>query len=438
MLKGDFTMRKIGSILLFIFLTGLFTGLFFSTCLSTKNTEALSALLLTGITTSKTGFLQSFLTSLLTNFMLFFLMLPALLSRCLCPLPPLVLWYKSFAIRGCAILLALVGCAVVTMLLTGENPVNIFATIFKGAFGSARKSWVTFQNLAVLLGISLAVTPAFKMRFWNIGAEGQVLIGCLATAACMICLADKLPNAVLILVSLAAALAAGALWGFLPAFFKAKWNTNETLFTLMMNYIATQLAAFFIIVWEVPKGAGKIGIINQGTEAGWLPVVGGQKYLLVILVVAVLTVFMYIYLNYSKHGYEIAVVGESQRTASYAGIKVERVIVRTMVLSGAVCGLMGLLLTAGTDHTLTTTIVGGRGFTAVMVSWMAKFNPIIMIFTSLLLVVLGRGASEISSTFGLNQSFSDILTGIILFFIIGSEFFITYQVSLRKSGKKEA
>ena len=347
-------------------------------------------------------------------------------------------WYKSFAIRGCAILLALVVCAVVTMLLTGENPVNIFATIFKGAFGSARKSWVTFQNLAVLLGISLAVTPAFKMRFWNIGAEGQVLIGCLATAACMICLADKLPNAMLILVSLAAALAAGALWGFLPAFFKAKWNTNETLFTLMMNYIATQLAAFFIIVWEVPKGAGKIGIINQGKEAGWMPVVGGQKYLLVILVVAVLTVFMYIYLNYSKHGYEIAVVGESQRTASYAGIKVERVIVRTMVLSGAVCGLMGLLLTAGTDHTLTTTIVGGRGFTAVMVSWMAKFNPIIMIFTSLLLVVLGRGASEISSTFGLNQSFSDILTGIILFFIIGSEFFITYRVSLRKGGKKEA
>ena len=347
-------------------------------------------------------------------------------------------WYKSFAIRGCAIVLALIVCAVVTMLMTGENPVSIYATIFKGAFGSARKTWVTFQNLAVLLGISLAVTPAFKMRFWNIGAEGQVLIGCLATAACMICLGDKLPNAVLILVSLIAALAAGGLWGFLPAFFKAKWNTNETLFTLMMNYIATQLAAFFIIVWEVPKGAGKIGIINQNTEAGWLPVVGGQKYLLVILVVAILTVFMYIYLNYSKHGYEIAVVGESQRTASYAGIKVERVIIRTMVLSGAVCGLMGLLLTAGTDHTLTTTIVGGRGFTAVMVSWMAKFNPIIMVFTSLLLVVLGRGASEISSTFGLNQSFSDILTGIILFFIIGSEFFVTYQVSLRKSGKKEA
>ena len=346
-------------------------------------------------------------------------------------------WYQAVLIRGGAIVLALIVCALVTMLLTGENPISIYGTIFYGAFGTARKSWVTFQNLAVLLGISLAVTPAFKMRFWNIGAEGQVLIGCLATAACMIVLGDKLSNGVLILVMLVAAIAAGSLWGFLPSFFKAKWNTNETLFTLMMNYIATQLAAFFIIVWEVPKGAGKIGIINQNSEAGWLPVIGGKQYLLTILVVAVMTILMYIYLNYSKHGYEIAVVGESQRTASYAGIKVERVIIRTMVLSGAICGLMGLLLTAGTDHTLTTTIVGGRGFTAVMVSWLAKFNPIVMVFTSLLLVVLSRGASEISSVFSLNHSFADILTGIILFFIIGSEFFLTYKVSLRTS-KKEA
>ena len=344
---------------------------------------------------------------------------------------------RAILIRVIAILLALIVCSVVTRVLTGDDPISIYATILHGAFGTARKSWVTFQNLAVLLGISLAVTPAFKMRFWNIGAEGQVLIGCLATAACMICLGDKLPNALLILVMLVAAVAAGALWGFLPSFFKAKWNTNETLFTLMMNYIATQLAAFFIIIWEVPKGAGKIGVINQNSEAGWLPVIGGQKYLLVILVVAIMTLLMYVYLNYSKHGYEIAVVGESRRTASYAGIKVDRVIVRTMVLSGAVCGLMGLMLTAGTDHTLTTTIVGGRGFTAVMVSWLAKFNPIAMVFTSLLLVVLSRGASEISSTFALNHSFSDILTGIILFFIIGSEFFLTYKISLRK-GEKEA
>ena len=346
-------------------------------------------------------------------------------------------WYKAWAIRLGAIVAALLVCALVTTVTTGENPIAVYGAMISGAFGTARRSWITFQGMAVLLCISLAVTPAFKMRFWNIGAEGQVLIGCLATAACMICLGGKIPNALLIVIMIIASVAAGALWGFLPGIFKAKWNTNETLFTLMMNYIATQLAAFFIIVWEVPKGSGKIGIINQNTEAGWLPVLGGQRYLLPILLVAILTGVMYIYLNYSKHGYEIAVVGESQRTASYAGIKVERVIVRTMILSGAICGLIGLLLTAGTDHTLTTTIVGGRGFTAVMVSWMAKFNPIMMIFTSLLIVVLSRGASEISSVFGLNHSFADILTGIILFFIIGSEFFITYKVSLRK-GKKEA
>ena len=345
-------------------------------------------------------------------------------------------WYKSWAIRAIAILLALVTCAIVTMLMTGENPISIYATIFYGAFGTARRTWITAQDLAILLGISLAVTPAFKMRFWNIGAEGQVLIGGLATTACMICLADKLPNSLVIVCMVVASILAGAVWGFLPAFFKARWNTNETLFTLMMNYIATQLAAYFIIVWEVPKGAGKIGIINQSTEIGWLPRVGNQ-YLLTILVVAILTGVIFIYLNYSKHGYEIAVVGESQRTASYAGIKVDRVIIRTMVLSGAICGLMGLLLVGGINHTLTTTIVDSRGFTAVMVSWMAKFNPIFMIFASLLLVFLGRGASEISSTFGLNQSFSDILTGIILFFIIGSEFFIAYKVSLRKSAGKE-
>ena len=345
---------------------------------------------------------------------------------------------KALAIRGGIILLALVFCGLITTLLTGENPISVYGTILKGAFGTTRKSWVTWQNVAILLGISLAVTPAFKMRFWNIGAEGQTLIGCLAAAACMITMGKTVPSGLLIVISLVAALLAGALWGFLPAFFKAHWNTNETLFTLMMNYIATQLTAFFIIIWEVPKGAGKIGIINQSTEAGWLPRLAGQQYLLPILVVAIMTGVMYVYLQYSKHGYEIAVVGESQRTASYAGIKVDRVIIRTMVLSGALCALMGFMMTAGIDHTLTTTIVDSRGFTAVMVSWMSKFNPFIMIAASLLLVTMDRGASEVASALSLNHSFADILTGIILFFIIATEFFITYKVTLRKNSKKEA
>ena len=344
-------------------------------------------------------------------------------------------WQKAWAIRGVALVLALIVCALITTLLTGENPIDIYAAILDGGFGTARKTWVLFQNLAVLLCISLAVTPAFKMRFWNIGAEGQVLAGALACAACMICLRDALPNWAIILCMIVSSIAAGAVWAAIPGFFKAHWNTNETLFTLMMNYIATQLVAYFVILWEVPKGAGKIGIINQTSQAGWLPQIGEYRYLLTIIVVAVLTVLLYIYLNYSKHGYEIAVVGESERTARYVGINVKRVIVRTMLLSGAICGVAGLLLVGSTEHTLTTTIADGRGFTAVMVSWLAKFNPIFMIFTSFLLVLLGRGASEISSDFGLNQSFADILTGVILFFIIGSEFFINYQVHFRRAAK---
>ncbi len=346
-------------------------------------------------------------------------------------------WYKAIGIRIAAIALALILCAVITTITTGINPIRVYESIFIGAFGTARKTWITFQNISILLLISLALTPAFRMKFWNIGGEGQVLIGGLAAAACMICLNDKLPNGLVMVCMVIASIAAGAAWGFIPAFFRAKWNTNETLSTLMMNYIATQLVAFFTIVWEVPKGSGKIGIINQNSNVGWLPQVFGSKYLLSILIAVVITVFMYIYLNYSKHGYEISVVGESENTAKYVGIKVERVIIRTMILSGAVCGLVGLLLVGSINHTVTTTIAGGQGFTAVLVSWMSKFNPLTMVFSSFLIIFMNRGASEISTNFGLNQSYSDILTGIILFFIIGCEFFISYRIQFRKKAEKE-
>ena len=343
-------------------------------------------------------------------------------------------WQKEWGIRLLAIVIALIVCAIVTVIVTGIDPIGFYKTMISGAFGTARRRWTLGKETAVLLCISLALTPAFRMRFWNLGGEGQILIGALATTACMILLGNKLPAPVLILIMIISALAAGAVWAMLPALCKAKWNTNETLFTLMMNYVATQLCAYYIIVWEVPKGSGKIGIINQSTEAGWLPVIG-NRYLLTILVVAILTIAMYVYLTYSKQGFEISVVGESEATARYVGIKVSKVIIRTLLISGAICGLTGFLLVSGTDHTLTTTLAGGKGFTAVMVAWLAKFNPLGMVLSSLLLVFLSQGSAEITSIYGLNQSFGDILTGIILFFIIGSEFFINYQLHFKKSGK---
>lgn len=344
---------------------------------------------------------------------------------------------KAIGIRVVAILLALVLCGIITTIATGINPVAVYQSMILGAFGSTRKTWITFQNLAILQLIAVALTPAFKMKFWNVGGEGQVLIGGLAAAACMICLGDALPSGLLILCMVAASILAGGFWGWIPAFFKSKWNTNETLSTLMMNYIATQLVAFYTVVWEVPKGSGKIGIINQNSNAGWLPQLMGSKYLLPIVISAIFTVFMYIYLKYSKGGYEIAVVGESPNTAKYVGIRVPRIIRRTMFLSGAICGVAGLLLVGGINHTITTTVVGGQGFTAVMVSWMSKFNPFTMILSSFLIVFLERGAGEISTSCGLNQSFSDILTGVILFFIIGCEFFITYRLQFRKKAEEE-
>ena len=334
-------------------------------------------------------------------------------------------------VRAIAVFLALLVCAVVAKVLTGDNPLSIFATVVKGAFGTGR-TLVTIHDVAILLCISLAVTPAFRMRFWNTGAEGQVLIGCLSTAVCMLVLGGKVADWLLILIMTAAAIVSGVIWGVIPAFFKAQWNTNETLFTLMMNYVAIQLIEYFL------KIADKTGSNVVGPDLlrhGWFPNLFGVQYLLNIVIVVILTVLMFVYLKYSKHGYEISVVGGSENTARYVGINVKKVIVRTMALSGAVCGIAGLLLVGGSSHSIDSNLADGRGFTAIMVSWLAKFNPLMMVLTSLLLVFMARGADEVTSKFGLNSAFADILTGIILFFIIGCEFFINYEVHLNHRKK---
>ena len=347
-------------------------------------------------------------------------------------------WQQAWLIRLISIVAALVVCAIITTAATGLDPLSVYGTMLEGAFGTERKIWVLGKETAVLLAISVAMAPAFRMKFWNLGGEGQVLMGAWATAFCMLYLGDKLPQGVLLLVMFLAAIVVGAIWAMIPAVFKAKWGTNETLFTLMMNYVAIQLIAYFVIKWEVPKGSGHVGIINQSTQAGWLPYIGTNSYALIVILVAIVTVGMYVYLKYSKHGYEISVVGESQRTATYVGISVDKVIIRTLFLSGAICGFAGWLMVSGSGHTITTSIAGGMGFTGIMVSWLAQFNVIVMILCSLLIVFMGHGASEIATSFGLNEAFGDILTGIIIFFIIGVEFFIHYKVHTRKSGKEVA
>ncbi len=341
----------------------------------------------------------------------------------------------SVALKLGAIALSILVCALIITLVTGENPIAVFKAIISGAFGTKRKTWIFLQNTAVLLMISVAVTPAFRMRCWNLGAEGQILVGELVTAACMLLLPQTLPKPLVIAIMLIAAVAAGAVWAGIPAFFKSRWNTNETLFTLMMNYVAVQLVAYYVKIWENPKGSNTVGVINQKSQFGWLPQVY-NKQLLVILVAVILTAIAYIYLRYSKHGYEIAVVGESERTARYIGINVRGVVMRTMLLSGAISGLVGFLLVSGINHTIYSGIAGGQGFTAVMVSWMSKFNPIIMILSSGLLMFMDAGAGDVATAFGLNQSFGDMLTAILIFFFIGSEFFANYKIGFSRKNKE--
>ncbi|MBQ8029133.1 MAG: ABC transporter permease [Clostridia bacterium] len=342
-----------------------------------------------------------------------------------------VSWQFSFLVRILAIVAALMVSAVAIMLLAKKNPIEVYSSMIEGCFGSDLRRWSLLQNTAVLLCISLAVTPAFKMKFWNCGAEGQVLIGGLATVSVMMFLGDKLPYPLLLVVMLAASVLAGIVWAVIPSFFKALWNTNETLFTLMMNYVAIQLVAFFL-KYFVKSGSGTLAPMS---EYG-LPVILNHEYLLNVIIVAVLTVLVYIYLKKTKHGYEISVVGESENTAKYIGINVPKVVIRTLIVSGALCGIAGLILVGGTNHTISTTTVGGRGFTAIMVSWLAKFNPLYMILTSFLVVFLEKGAGQVSTDFRLPEAISDIVTGIILFFIIGCEFFLQYKILSTKKRKE--
>lgn len=344
------------------------------------------------------------------------------------PLP----WYKALLVRAIAIIGALLVSAIVITALAEINPLSVYKSMFQGAFGSSLRIWSLLQDIAILLCVSLAVTPAFKMRFWNCGAEGQVLVGGLATVSVMMFLGDRLPLGLLLVVMIAASILAGIVWAVLPAIFKAVWNTNETLFTLMMNYVAIQLIAFFL-KYFVKSGSG---VLTPMPHYG-LPVIFGKTYLLNILIVAVLTVVVYIYLKHTKQGYEITVVGESENTAKYIGINVKKVVIRTLVVSGAICGIAGLLLVGGTNHTISTTTAGGRGFTAIMVSWLAKFNPFFMVFTTFLLVFLQKGAQQIATDFRIPLDIADIVIGIILFFIIGCEFFLQYKLLISKKGKEK-
>ena len=342
---------------------------------------------------------------------------------------------KSALIHLLGLIFALLLCSSLIVALTGKSPIELFRSMYEGVIGTPianagiNKKYVeSIHYAAILLCIALAITPAFKMKFWNIGAEGQVLAGCLTSAYCMLEYGDKLEAYALIPLMLILSMLAGALWAIIPAVCKAIWNTNETLFTLMMNYVAMTLVSYFIMIKD-KSGRSDLGYINERTGFGYLPELFERKYIFDILIVSAVTIFMFIYLKFSKQGYEISVVGESENTARYIGINVKKVIIRTAAISGAICGLVGFMILSGYKHSISPNIAEGQGFTAIMVSWMGKFNPFIMVLVSFLITFLGVGGKYATNELKIDNSIGDILAAIVIFCIIACEFFIHYKVN---------
>ncbi len=336
--------------------------------------------------------------------------------------------YKSILFTLAAVVISLIIGALFCGIVSGNNPVLFFKYLFDGVFKTENRFWRALRDLALLLGVSMALLPAFKMKFWNLGGNGQVLMGALATIVCMKFLGGKMPDGVVNLIMIIASIAAGIIWALIPAVFKAFFKTNESLFTLMMNYIAIGIVNYFITKYS-DSGSNTILPVKQGNLPVW-----GNEYLLTIIVVAVITVFMIIYFKFSKHGYEVSVVGESEKTAKYIGLNVKKIIMRTMALSGAICGIIGLLIVGAINKTITESSANNMGFTAIMVAWLANLNPVTMIVAAMFITFVDKGMSTVRMQFGLtNSATTNIVLGFIYFFVIAVQFFVNYKINF--SGK---
>lgn len=344
--------------------------------------------------------------------------------------------WKKVSYRLVAVLVGLLIGSLLLFAFTKASPVTFVTELFNGCFGTSRRRWILFRDMSLLLIVSLGLVPAFKMKFWNLGGNGQILMGALAAVVCMYFMGKQgVANWIIILTMVFASILSGMIWALIPAIFKAFFNTNESLFTLMMNYVAAGLVSVFITA-VVKTGTGVLPLI----ETGNLPKIYND-YILCILVAVVMFGFMFYYLNFGKHGYELTVVGESRNTAKYIGLNVNKVILRTLALSGAICGIVGLLLAGAINHSVTTASANDMGFTAIMATWLAKFNPFMMILTCFLITFLDRGTAQVLTSIGItNSSVSKIIIGLVYFAVIAVEFFVSYQIvptNKKKTSRKD-
>ena len=331
-----------------------------------------------------------------------------------------------------SVLFAFLLCGLISNIAAPGSFGKYYEYVFKGTFSTPRIFMTLLWNTAIMLLVAVALAPVFKMRFWNIGAEGQCLMGALGAVIGLLFIAPHVPSFLAIIIELILAITFAAIWAAIPAIFKAFFNTNETLFTLMMNYIATGIVASFIIFNQTKGKSGTIDPLNTATRAGWIPYIEffNNSYIFNIIVIALVAITIWAYMRFSKHGYELSVVGGSQNTARYVGINVKSVIIRTVVLSGAICGIAGFLLCAGGSHTIATSIAGNRGFTAILVCWSGNFSVPLMLVYSFLITFISSGSSTASSALPYSVAISEVATAVFFIIVIASTFFVNFRVHI--------
>jgi len=340
---------------------------------------------------------------------------------------------KVTAIHFASIILALLLSAVFIYIFTRQNPFSVYMSMIKGAFGSRyRFNEVVIKSVPLII-TSLGIGVAFKMKFWNIGGEGQILMGAFAASFFGLRF-SYLPKPLLLSVMAIAGVIGGGLFALIPALLKAELKTNETIVTLMLNYVALKFITYLQFgPWKDPKAIGFPKIANFGDTAV-LPKFLGIHIGWVIAIL--LVIIMYIFMNHSKIGYEVSVIGESENTARYGGMNIKKTIIIAMLLSGGLCGLTGMIQASAVNNNLSMDVAGGVGYTAIITTWLAGLSAPIIVVVSFLFAALVQGAAYIQTAFNIPSSMAQMLQGIILFFVLGSEFFVQYRPITQKNLEK--
>ncbi|GIM27366.1 ABC transporter permease [Clostridium polyendosporum] len=314
--------------------------------------------------------------------------------------------------------------------ILGYNPIEIFGAMLKGSLGSPNRIRQTIINAIPLVVTAVGISVAFKMQFWNIGGEGQILMGALGATLVALNM-STLSKPVLLLLMVIAALIFGAFWAAISGVLKVYFNTNETIVTLMLNYIALKFITYLQYGPLRDKKAMNFPKIPNFSENAILPSLFNVHIGWIIAIIIVIV--FYIIMKHSKLGYEISVLGESQNTARYAGISINKTILKAIGISGALCGLTGFIQASAVSQTLSTEISGGVGYTAIIVAWLSNLNSIAILLVSFLFATLVQGGSYIQTAFGIPNAAASVIQALLLFFVLGSDLFMKYKIAIRRT-----